>query len=488
MSQNNLKDKAVKGVFWTAIQRYSTMFIQFFSGVILARLLSPSDYGCIGMLTVFTTLAQVFIDSGFDSALIQKKNPTSTDYSTVFYFNLGMSVILYLVLFFSAPYIAEFYNMPIVCKIIRVQALVLIVYSLNLIQRNRLRKNLSFNKIAKITIITSFLSLLITVGLAYSGFGVWSLVTQNFIIAIVPCLYFYFTSDWHPTLEYSWKSFRDLFSFGSYVLFSNLFDTFCNQLSTLLVGRWFNATQLGYYTRAQGTADMASTSISGVVLETTYPLYASFQDDKERLSNIIKQAVTTLAYFSIPLLFVLIALARPIFIIIYSEKWIQCVPYFQIICFAGMASCLMAVNTQPIAAIGKSREMFKWSVFKRTIGIIIMFVLLYEYGMIGLLIGIVVSNWIAYIVNISLVSKYIGYKSYKQILDLLPIFVISSVCALISYICGCLLNTNIYIRFVLQFFVFIMGYGLWSIIFKPQPYLNAKSMLVGLIHKNKYKV
>lgn len=483
MALVNLKQKAVKGVVWTAIQKYSTMLIQFISGAILARLLDPSDYGCIGMLTIFTSMAQVFIDSGFDSALIQKKNPTPIDYSTVFYFNLGMSVILYLVLYLCAPLIADFYDMPILCNILRIQGLVLIIYSLNLIQRNRLRKNLCFNKLAKITIITALVSPFITIYLAYNGWGVWSLVVQNFILALIPCFYFYITSDWHPTWEYSWSSFKELFGFGSFMLFSNLFDTFCNQISTLFVGKWFSASKLGFFTRAANTSDLASMSISGVVLETTYPIYSSLQDDKERLANAIKQAVTTLSYFSIPLLFILIVLAKPIFIFIYSEKWLPSVPYFQILCVAGMATCLMAVNTQPIAAIGKSKVMFKWSVFKRSIGVLIQFVLLYMWGMKGLLIGLVISTWLAYFVNILLVSRYIGYKAFRQLLDLAPVFIVAGIASISSYMCGIYFNSNIYLTAVVQFLLFCLIYIGWSVCFKPQPYIFAKSLIRSLLNK-----
>jgi len=483
MSENSLKQKAARGVVWTAIQKYSTMLIQFFSGMILARLLSPSDFGCIGMLVIFMSMAQVFIDAGFDSALIQKKNPTSVDYATVFYFNLGASIILYVLLFFCAPLIADFYKIPILCKILRVQGLVLIIYSLNLIQRNRLRKTLQFNVLAKITIVTSILSLIVTASLAYLGWGVWALVAQYYMTAIIPCIFFYIISDWRPTLEYSWASFRSLFGFGAFMLLSNLFGTFCNKISSLLVGRWFAASTLGYFSRAVGTEDMASMSISGVVLETTYPLYASVQDDKERMANIVKQAVTLLAYITVPLLLTLIVLAKPIFILVYSEKWLPCVPYFQLLCLGGMATCLQAVNTQPIAAIGKSKIMFKWSVLKQSTGVLIQFSLLLLYGMKGLLMGIVISTWLSYIVNISLVSKYIGYKYYRQLLDITPIFLVAGLSALAGYFGGVVMNLGFYLNAVIQLLIILLIYGGWSLIFKPAPFVYGISVLHSLKRK-----
>ena len=213
-------------MLWTAIQKYSTMLISFISGIILARLLMPEDYGAIGMLLIFMSLAEVFIDAGFGSALIQKKNPTQADYSTVFYFNIVMSVILYAVLYFCAPVIADFYRMPILCKVLRVQGLILFIYAFNIIQRNQIRKNLEFKKLSKITITTSIISLIVTVILAYLGFGLWSLVAQNFVVALVPCIFFWLTMNWRPTWEYSWASFRELFGFGFYMFLTHLFTTF----------------------------------------------------------------------------------------------------------------------------------------------------------------------------------------------------------------------------------------------------------------------
>lgn len=483
MPENSLKQKAAKGVVWTAIQKYSTMLIQFVSGIILARLLSPDDYGYIGMLAIFMSMAQVFIDSGFDSALIQKKNPTSVDYSTVFYFNFGMSIVLYGLLYLCAPLIANFYDMPILCIILRVQGIVLIIYSLNLIQRNRLRKTLQFNVMAKITIVTSVLSLIITVALAYLGWGVWALVANNFVLAVIPCIYFYVISDWHPTLEYSWASFKSLFGFGSFMLFSNLFSTFCDKISSLLVGRWFSASTLGYYSKAVSTEDMAAMSISGVVLETTYPLYATVQDNKERMASIVKQAVSVLSYVTVPLLMTLIVLAKPLFILLYSEKWLPCVPYFQILCIAGMATCLQSVNTQPIAAIGKSKIMFKWTLFKRTVGLVLLFSLLMAFGMNGLLTGVVLSTWISYFVNICLVSKFIGYKYYRQLLDLVPVFLVSGVAAIISYFCGTILDFGLYLNAIIQLLIIVAIYGGWSLLFKPAPFLFAISLLQSLKRK-----
>lgn len=485
MANDNLKQKATSGIIWTAVQKYSTMTISFIAGMILARLLTPEDFGSIGMLEIFMYMAQVFIDSGFGSALIQKKNPTQTDYSTIFYFNIGMSIVLYAILFISAPYIAEFYHMPDLCLILRVQGLVLFINSLNVIQQNIIRKNLQFKKLSKITITTSFITLAVTIILAYCGWGVWALVAQNYMIALVPCIFFWLTTDWHPTLVYSWKSFRELFSFGAFMFLTHLFETFSNKISGLLIGRWFNPATMGFYSRAESTANLASLSIAGVMISTTYPLYASVQDDKERLGNIIKRITSTLAYVTYPFLFILILIAKPLFIILFSEKWTPCVPYFQMLCLAGLATCLQAVNYQSIAAIGKSRIRFYWTIVNQTVAFTLQLCGVVFWGMKGLLIGMVISCWFAYIVNISLVSKYVGYKNYQQLLTLGPILLVAGMSSLVAYFIITPFGFNMYVDAALKLFITTTLYLGWSVFFKPEAYTYTLSIVKSQINKNK---
>ncbi len=474
-------------MLWTAVQKYSTMVITFVSGIILARLLMPEDYGAIGMLAIFMSLAEVFIDAGFGSALIQKKNPTQTDYSTVFYFNIGMSLILYLALFFSAPAIATFYRMPILCKVLRVQGLILFIYAFNIIQRNQIRKNLKFKKLSKITIITSVVSLIVTVIMAYAGCGVWALVTQNFIHALIPCVFFWVTTEWRPTREYSWASFKELFGFGFYMFMTHLLTTFSQRITGLLVGRWYDPATMGYYSKASTTSKYATQSISGVMIQTTYPLYASVQDDKERLINMVKRITSTLAYITVPMLALLILIAKPLFIFLYSDRWAMCVPYFQILCVGGMAGCLQAVNQQTIAAIGKSKVFFVWTVVKQSIGIALQVVGIIVWGIWGLLVGKVLSSWFSYFVNISLVSKHVGYKNSQQLKDLSPIFLVSLLAALAGYFGTSLLGLGLYADGIVKAVIFVAIYAGWSLIFKPEQYKYTLSVFGSLKSKKNKK-
>ncbi|MBQ5943957.1 MAG: lipopolysaccharide biosynthesis protein [Bacteroidales bacterium] len=470
MAAKNLKQKAVSGMVWTALQKYSTMFIQFISGIILARLLTPYDYGCIGMLTIFMMLAETFIDGGFGSALIQKKRPTQEDYSTIFWWNLGMAVVMYAVLYFSAPAISRFYRIPLLCDVLRVQGLVLFLYALNIVQSNQLRKKLNFRVLSIVTILTSVISLGITVYLAYNGFGVWALVAQNLITVAIPAFVFWFVIKWRPILVFSKQSFRGLFSFGFYMFMTHILNKIGQQIQGLLIGKVYNASIMGYYSKAYNTERLASTSISNVMTQVTYPLYSEVQDDLPAMQNMIKRLTVTLAYITFPLMFILLLCAKPIFILLYSERWLQSVPYFQVLCLAGLAFCLQSVNLQTISAIGKSKVMFWWTLFKRIIGIGFVVGGLFFWGMKGLLVGMVINTWFCYFVNILLVSKYIGYKWWKQLLDIFPIAAVSLFAALVSYCCSSIMGLDLYPDGVVKVLVYVVVYMGWSVLFKPEAF------------------
>ena len=483
MKTNNLKQKAASGMIWTALQKYSTMFIQFISGIILARLLTPYDYGCIGMLSIFMVLAEAFIDGGFGSALIQKKRPTQEDYSTIFWWNLGMALFMYAVLFVSAPAVSRFYDIPLLCNVLRVQGLVLFIYAFNIVQRNQLKKKLNFKVLSLVTILTSVTALVITVIMAYKGMGVWALVAQNMITAAIPAIVFWFFIKWRPALSFSKQSFKDLFGFGFYMFLTNLLQRFYSQIQGLLIGKLYSPVTMGYYSKAKGTEHLASQSISQVMSQVTYPLYAEVQDDKEKMQNMVKRLTMTLSYLTFPLLFILLLCAKPLFVLLYSDKWLQSVPYFQVLCLAGLAYCLQSANYQTIAAIGKSKTMFLWSLLKRAVGLVGVVGGVALWGMKGLLLGVVFSNWFIYFVNIGLVSKYIGYKWQKQLLDIMPVAVASIICALLSYGCGYLLHLSLYPDGIVKFLVYSVLYLGWSLIFKPESFTYTMTIVSPMIDK-----
>ena len=487
MSQKNLKQKAVSGVMWSALQKYSTMFISFISGIILARLLTPYDYGCIGMLMIFVVLAESFIDGGFGSALIQKKQPTQEDYSTIFFWNLGMAALLYAMLYVSAPYIAQFYNIPLLCNVLLVQGIILFIYAFNVVQRNQLQKKMNFKVLSIVTVLTSLIALTVTVVMAYHGFGVWALVAQYMLTALIPALVFWFYVRWRPQLTFSWQSFRELFNFGFYMFLTNLLNQFGHQVQGLLIGRFYNAATMGYYSKANATERLASTSISKIMSQVTYPLYAEMQDDKAALGNAIKKITLTLSYITFPLMFILLLCAKPLFILLYTERWADSVPYFQVLCIAGLAYSLQSVNYQSVAAIGKSRTMFVWTFVKRAMGILFVVAGLFLDGMRGLLVGMVLNTWFSYFINIWLVSKHIGYRWQRQLLDIMPVLLASLSAATLTYAVGILCSLPLYMDGLLKLFVFVALYVAWSVLFRPRAYQYFCMTAMPLIKKIKGK-
>ena len=451
---------------WTALQKYSTMGIQFISGIILARLLTPYDYGCIGMLSIFMALSETFIDGGFGSALIQKKRPTQEDYSTIFFWNIGMAFLMYAILFLCAPAIARFYDIPLLSKVLRIQGLVLFIFAFNIIQRNQLRKTMDFRAISIVTVVTSFVSLGITIILAYKGFGVWALVAQNMITAVIPATVFWFYLKWRPSFVFSRSSFKELFGFGFYMFLTHLVNQFGKKLSGLLIGKIYNPTTLGYYSKASRTEALASSSISAVLTQITYPLYAHVQDDRKALQRMIKRLTTTIAYLTFPTMALLVLTAKPLFILLYSDRWVASIPYFQVLCLVGLADCLQAVNTQSIAAIGKSKTMFTWTLIKRLVGTSFIVVGLLLWGLKGLLCGVVLYNWFCYFVNIGLVSKHIGYNWKRQLLDLMPTGSVTLILFTLCFLLGRILPFGMYVNGAIIGLSFIALYLGWSLLSK----------------------
>lgn len=483
MAKQDVRQKAAKGVIWTTVQKFAGMGISFISGIILARLLMPEDYGAIGMLSIFMVVAQQFMDGGFGTALIQKKNPTQEDYSTVFWWNLGLSIILYAILFFCAPPISRFYDMPILSPVLRFQALILIISALNMVQSNRLVKQFRFKEIAIVSLGTSVVSLAVTIVLAYKGYGVWSLVVQNILMAFIPMVAYLIIVRWHPSFTFSKESFKGLFSFGVFVFLSHIINKICNNIQGLLIGKIYNAGTMGYYSKARSAELLASRSIEESLTRVTFPLYAEYQDNKPELANLIKKLTTSVAYITFPLMLLLLLLARPIFLLLYSERWLPCVPYFQILCLGGLAICMQSINLQAISAIGKSKIMFRWTLIKRSIGLVLMIGALWLWGIYGLLWASVITSWLMYLINAALVSKHIGYKFIKQMMDLLPIMAMAVVSFGVSWGISHIVGLGLYTDGALRLVVFATCYLGLSLLFKIEAFDNSKQLIRRLIKR-----
>lgn len=483
----NLKDKTVTGVVWSAFQKGGSILVGFISSVVLARLLTPEDYGLIGMLAIFIAVSEVFINGGFGSALIQKKRPTDEDYSTFFIWNITISVFLYGVLFFCAPYIARFYNQEILCSILRVNGLVLIINAVSLVQTYQLRKQLNFKKIGTIEVSVAALSLMVCIYFAWKGYGVWALVIQHLFGGVLKSLLFWLSSKWRPMLRFSVQSFKELFSFGGFILLSNLVNTFCNNIQGLLIGKFYNPSMMGYYSKARSTEELASNFIAQVVEQVSYPVLAEAQNDNAYMIRMLKKFISVLAFLVFPTMLLLILLAKPVFVILYSDRWLPSVPYFQILCLAGLAICLQGINYYAVAAVGKSKDMFFWTLVKRVIGLCLVIGGLVLWGIKGLLLGMVLTSYLIYFINAGLVSKHIGYTNLQQLKDLLPVILVSAISFMGAFFIGYLLHFNMYVEGAVQLVVFLVIYLGLSVLLRIDAFLFSKEVVENFVHKIRKK-
>lgn len=464
---STLKQQTISGMLWSAIQRFGTMIISFVSNVVLARLLSPDDYGCIGLLTIFIVLAETFVNGGFGAALIQKKEPTKDDYSTVFYWNIIVSILLYILLFFVAPYVAVFYKIPLLSSVLRVQGIILIIHALSIVQLNILRKQLQFKKLSVIQIVASIISVVIAIILAYEGFGVWTLVVQQLLMACIVTFILWITTNWKPILCFSLKSFKELFGYGAFLLLSDLLNALCNNLQGLIIGRKYSAVDMGFYSQARKLETIPTTSISQVVNLVAFPVYSKLQDNKEQLYLAVQKSSRMMNFLNFPLMILLILVANELIVFLYSDKWLESISYFQILCVSGLVNCIQSINYQVVCAVGKSKLIFRWNIVKRLVGLASILVGM-NFGVKGILWGMVFGFYFTALVNILVASPITNYDLFKQLKDIIPILCCAIVVALVVYFIMQLTDVHYILAMFIKVILYIVLYVLIAKIFRSQ--------------------
>ena len=466
---SSLKQQTISGVLWSALQKFGTMGVALVSNFVLARLLSPDDYGCIGILAIFIIVANTFVIGGFAGALVQKKDATPEDYSTVFYWNVAVAVVLYVILFFSAGYIAAFYKIALLEPVLRVQGVVLVINALSVVQLNKLRKELNFKSMSVVQLAATVVSVVVAVAMAYRGWGVWSLVAQQLVASFVTTLLLWRVSSWRPMLCFSLKSFRVLFAYGVFLLFSDLLNSVCENIQGLIIGRRYSVADMGFYSQARKMEEVPTITISHVVATVTFPVFAKLQNDKERLFSAVRRCLNLMNFVNIPLMILLMIVAEPLFIILFSEKWLDSVPYFKILCVAGLVNCLQSVNYQVTAAVGRSRALFRWNIVKRVVGLMLVFGGMY-WGVEGILWAVVAGFYFTFIVNAIVASASTGYTLLLQIKDFMPFLILSlvSVVLVLPIMWMCLPNI---LLLILMTVVYVGGYMFLASIFRlPELY------------------
>lgn len=477
----SLKKQAVSGVLWSAIQKFGISIVSFISNIVLARLLTPDDYGCIGLLAIFIAVSNALVYGGFLSALIQKKNADETDFSTVFYWNLVVSLLLYFVLYLCAPAIARYYELEVLCKVLRVQSLILIINGLSAVQSTLLRKAFNFRKLAQISILSSIVSIVVAIILAYNGFGVWALVIQQLVCSSVNTAVLWFSSKWRPQLVFSKSSFFALFSYGSFLLLSDLMNNLCDNIQGLIIGKRFSTATMGYYTQAKRLEEVPTQSISQLVAQVTFPIYSKIQDEREKLYYAVKSTLALMNYINFPLMIALIVVARPLFIVLFSDTWVSSIPYFRILCIAGLVNCLQSVNYQVVSASGRSKALFIWNFVKRGSSLILMLVGIL-FGVEGVLWGMVISFYIIYFINASLAYKSTLYSIPEQIKDSLPSLALAVVAGAFAYCCSFLFS-NVFFLLFSQIIVYIFVYLILSVVFKVNELYEVKSLAMTYLSR-----
>lgn len=424
----SLKNKTVKGVSWSFIDNLASSGISFLVGLVLARLLTPSEYGIMAIITIFIAVSNSIVDSGFSNALIRKTDAKRVDYNTVFIFNLIVSTALYVALFFLAPIISDFFREPLLVDVMRVIGWVLLINALAIIPRTLFVKEVNFKTQTKVSLIASVSSGVIGIGMALSGMGVWSLVGQQLSRQLLNTLFLWVYCKWRPVWEFSVQSFKELFGFGSKLLLSGLLDTVFKEIYSLVIGRCYTAAQLGQYTRASQFNQIFSSNLTTVIQRVSYPVLSSIQDEPERLREAYRKVIKSTMLITFACMLGLAAVAKPLIILLIGEKWLPAVGFLQIICFSGMLYPLHAINLNILQVKGRSDLFLRLEVIKKIIAVGPLLLGVF-FSIEYMLWGSVCTSVIAYFLNSYYSANLINYPTKDQVKDILPTFGVSFVTA-----------------------------------------------------------
>lgn len=472
----SLRQKTISGLKWSFIESVFNQGIQFIVGIILARILSPNEFGLIGMLTFFIAISQSFIDSGFSQALIRKQNCTDADYSTVFYFNLIIGILFYLLLFFSAGLISDFYSEPQLFNLIRVLGIVLIINATTILQRTILTKEINFKLQTRISIIASITSGVVGIWMAYSGYGVWSLVGKTIVQQLTNSLLLWLWNRWIPGWVFDKESFKELFSFGSRLMFSGLLDTTYKNLYYLIIGKFFSPVQLGYYTRAEQFSNLPSANITGIIQRVSYPVLASIQDEPEHLKMGYKKIIKVTMLISFTLMLAMAAIAKPMINVLIGPQWTTAATYLQLLCFVGMIYPLHVLNLNILNVKGRSDLFLKLEIIKKILSIPIIIVGI-MIGIKAMILGMFIFSIVAYFINSYWSGLLINYSVKEQLIDIVPSFLFAVFLSSCIFLPTQLFHFSMSLMLLFQIISGILFFFILVSIFKIEPYIEIKKIV-----------
>lgn len=422
----DIKKKTISGLIWQYAEKCGSEIIQFIVSIVIARILSPEEYGIIGIVTVFITVANVFVVSGLGQALVQQKEINEDDYSTVFFYNIAFSILLYIALFFAAPIIAGFYKSDILLPVIRVLGLTIIIGAVNNVQRSYVQKTMQFRRFFVSTLIGKIVSAIVGIAMAVKGFGVWALVGQQISMLMTDMLVLWVTVKWRPKWVFSVERMKKLFSYGWKLLCSNLIDTVYSNIYTLLIGKFYSPTDLGFYNRGKDFPRAIVINVNSTIDSVMFPVLSDVQEQKERLKSMMRRSMVTSTLLIFPAMAGLAAIAEPLTVTLLTDKWLPAVPFIQFCCFTFAFLPVTTANLQAIKALGRSDIFLKLEVIKKIIGIIVL-VLTLPHGLMVMMTARCFNTVLSSFINAYPNKKLLGYTYREQVKDIAPSFILSFV-------------------------------------------------------------
>ena len=483
MGKSNIKTKVFSGIIWKFSERILAQVVTFVVSIVLARLLNPEHYGAIAIVNIFIALANVFVVSGFGNSLVQKKDSDDTDFSSVFYFNIISSIVVYIGVFFAAPLIADFYSMPVLTPVFRVMGLRLIVAGVNSVQHAYVSKHMMFRRFFWSTLGGTLVSAVVGIAMAYNGCGIWSLVGQYMTNTITDTIVLWFTVRWRPKWLFSIKRLGRLFSYGWKILCSALLETGYTELRSLVIGKMYTSRDLAYYNRGQSFPHLFVMNINSSIQSVLFPAMAQDQEDKAKIKNMVRRSIRISSYIMLPLMLGLALVAEPLVKILLTEKWLPCVPFLQIACFTYALRPIHTANLQAIKAIGRSDIFLKLEITKKTVGIAILLISM-QYGVLAIAVSGMITAVLSSFINAWPNKKLIGYSYFEQIKDLLSAFVPLVVMS-VSVVGVGLFNLPLMIGIVSKIFAGVVAYVGSSYLTQNKNFIYILNMIKGKLSKKK---
>jgi len=446
---DGLENKTFHALFWSFLERIGQQGTQFIIGIVLARLLLPAQFGLIAMLTIFMAIAQSFIDSGFGQALIQKQDATHIDECSIFYFNILVGFLAAGLLCLAAPWIASFYNQPLLISLTCALSLNMVINAFGLVQTTLLTKHIDFKTQLKVSVIATVISGAISITMAFNGFGVWSLVAQSLSSNLFRAALLWSFNTWRPSLAFSFIALRCMFAFGSKLLCAGLIATIFDNIYLIVIGKMFSASDLGFYSRAKGLQQLPVSNISTIISRVTFPVFSSMQGDKPRLKRSFRKALLTLAMVNFPIMIGLAIVARPLVLVLLTDKWLPCVPYLQLFCVVGILYPLHAINLNVLIAQGRSDLNLRITVLKNFLKVLLL-AITWRWGIEAILWGQITLSLLCYFVNTHYTAVLIKYSVREQIYDLSPYLGVAGIMGIGVYALEYAITGNVVLLLVAQ--------------------------------------